>query len=119
MKEDMKTAKSKVHNDGVNRRNFIAKTVLAGAGMAITALPKDGNAKTTEQEKKPAGASKPGIRKLGRLEVSSVGIGPHTQGFKANPGLELANAFSVCESKTGGLTLGLRTIWLSRLIFLC
>ena len=60
MKEDMKTAKSKVHNDGVNRRNFIAKTVLAGAGMAITALPEDGNAKTTKQEKKPAGASKPG-----------------------------------------------------------
>src|SRR5688572_28045905 len=65
------------------------------------------------------GRANRGIRKLGRLEVSSVGIGPHTQGFKANPGLELANAFSVCESKTGGLTLGLRTIWLSRLIFLC
>ena len=51
----------------INRRGFIAKTVFAGAGMAaITALP--GKSKAAE-------ANKPGSRKLGTLEVSSVGIG--------------------------------------------
>jgi hypothetical protein len=31
--------------------------------------------------------------------------GIHTQGFKANPGLELANAFSVLERRNFGLEL--------------
>jgi aryl-alcohol dehydrogenase-like predicted oxidoreductase len=51
----------------VDRRGFIANTVLAGAGMAITILPGKSNAQT--------GPNKPGSRKLGTLEVSSIGIG--------------------------------------------
>jgi aryl-alcohol dehydrogenase-like predicted oxidoreductase len=65
MKKEIDTADAK--GNEINRRGFIAKTVVAGVGMAaITALP--GKSKAAE-------VNKPGIRKLGKLEVSSVGIG--------------------------------------------
>ncbi len=61
----------------MDRRRFIAKTVWAGAGagMAITALSGNSNSQPTRQGKNPSGANKPGFRKLGTLEVSSVGLG--------------------------------------------
>src|SRR2546430_7858487 len=72
----METNNKNEQNEALDRRNFIAKTVLAGAGMAaITALPGDSNAETIRQGKTPAGANKPAFRKLGTLEVSSVGLG--------------------------------------------
>jgi aryl-alcohol dehydrogenase-like predicted oxidoreductase len=72
----METNNKNEQNEALDRRNFIAKTILAGAGMAaITALPGDVNAQTIRQGKTPAGANKPGFRKLGTLEVSSVGLG--------------------------------------------
>src|SRR2546421_7662223 len=72
----METNNKNEQNEALDRRNFIAKTVLAGAGMAaITALPGDSNAEPIRQGKTPAGANKPAFRKLGTLEVSSVGLG--------------------------------------------
>src|SRR3989442_10721523 len=72
----METNNKNEQNEALDRRKFIAKTILAGAGMAvITALPGDGSAQKIQQGKTPAGANRPGFRKLGTLEVSSVGLG--------------------------------------------
>jgi aryl-alcohol dehydrogenase-like predicted oxidoreductase len=72
----METDNQNEQNGALGRRNFIAKTILAGAGMAaVTALPGDGKARTIRQGTTPAGANKSGFRKLGTLEVSSVGLG--------------------------------------------
>ena len=40
----METHKKDEQNEGINRRKFIASTVFAGGGIAITALPANGNA---------------------------------------------------------------------------
>jgi aryl-alcohol dehydrogenase-like predicted oxidoreductase len=73
----MENAFIKNQNTGIlDRRNFFKKSVLAGAGIAaITALPGGGKAQTTGQGDRLARADKPGFRRLGKLEVSSVGIG--------------------------------------------
>ena len=63
MKQDSKDER----NNNMDRRRFIAKTVLAGAGMA--ALSGNSNAQPTRQGKNPSGANKRGFRKLGTLEV--------------------------------------------------
>ena len=61
-------------NDGVDRRNFIAKTLAAGAGLAASAaLPEGSSAQPTGRGSKQDAA--PGKRRLGTLEVSAVGIG--------------------------------------------
>jgi len=62
-------------NEGINRRNFLRATVLAGAGAALVALPDHANAEVLQQGKSPAVAIKPGMRKLGKLEVSAIGMG--------------------------------------------
>lgn len=61
-------------DEAINRRNFLTKTILAGAGMAVTALPTKGSA-ATEESGNVAAAPKPGKRRLGKLEVSAVGMG--------------------------------------------
>src|SRR5947207_3110235 len=67
----METNNKDEQNEALGRRNFIAKTILASAGMAaITGLPGDANAQKIRQVKTPAG-----FRRLGKLEVSSVGLG--------------------------------------------
>lgn len=72
----METNKKNEQNEAIDRRKFLTKTVLAGASLAtLAALPGDSNAQATRQGKTPVGANKPGLRKLGKLEVSSVGIG--------------------------------------------
>ncbi|MCM3903260.1 MAG: aldo/keto reductase [Pyrinomonadaceae bacterium] len=72
----METKNKNEQHEALDRRNFIAKTIRAGAGMAaITALPGNGNAQKIREGKTPAGTNKPGFRKLGTLEVSSVGLG--------------------------------------------
>ena len=61
-------------NDGVDRRNFIAKTLAAGAGLAASAaLPEGSSAQQTGRVSKQDAA--PGKRRLGTLEVSAVGLG--------------------------------------------
>ncbi len=62
------------NSEAINRRNFLTKTVLAGAGVALTALPDTADAQPAQQAKKSV-AAKPGTRKLGKLEVSAVGMG--------------------------------------------
>jgi aryl-alcohol dehydrogenase-like predicted oxidoreductase len=62
------------NSEAINRRSFLTKTVLAGAGVALTALPDTADAQPAQQAKKSV-AAKPGTRKLGKLEVSAVGMG--------------------------------------------
>jgi aryl-alcohol dehydrogenase-like predicted oxidoreductase len=55
---------------GINRRGFIAETIFAGAGLAtLAALRSEVNAQTEGQSTQRA------RRRLGTLEVSSVGLG--------------------------------------------
>jgi len=67
----------KFMNNQIDRRNFLGKSVLTGAGLAVSgALP--GSAQTSKQEGRVPSSSKagaPGRRMLGKLEVSAVGMG--------------------------------------------
>ncbi len=91
MKDNKETNKSKVQvNDGVSRRNFIAKTIFAGAGLAasssaLAASQNQASTKSvstgTQRKNEVNGDAKsttnplPGQRRLGKLEVSSIGLG--------------------------------------------
>src|SRR5690349_957749 len=59
-------------SDGINRRSFIAQTVFAGAGLAAVAAQNEVSAQTSMQR---TGEKLGNTRRLGKLEVSSVGIG--------------------------------------------
>lgn len=82
MKENNeKTKSNKQENRGTSRREFIAKTIFAGTGLAagslaLAASQNQATAQTSDTKKKqknePANL---GRRKLGKLEVSSVGLG--------------------------------------------
>ena len=63
--------------NGVNRRSFIAKTIFAGAGLAALAASQNkASAQTgTRNNTKSAANSSIGRRRLGKLEVSAVGLG--------------------------------------------
>jgi len=76
MNENTETAKSNNHeNDGTSRRGFIAKTFFAAAGsIALAASQNQAKAQTGKQTKVASNPS-PGRRKLGKLEVSSIGLG--------------------------------------------
>jgi aryl-alcohol dehydrogenase-like predicted oxidoreductase len=82
MKENMEITKSKAQeNDGIGRRDFLAKTIFTGAGLAagslaLAASPNEAGAQTGTQNNTTA-ASNPSIgrRRLGKLEVSAVGMG--------------------------------------------
>ena len=93
MKENKERVEAKAkaqENDGVNRRNFIAKTLFAGASLAAGSLALaasqsqasaqssgTGNRRKNEltSDAKIATNHLPGRRRLGTLEVSSVGLG--------------------------------------------
>ena len=87
MKEDMETTKSKAQeNGGVSRRNFIAKTIFTGAGLAAGSLSwgasqNQARTQTGQRKNELANHTKiaadplPGRRRLGTLEVSSIGLG--------------------------------------------
>jgi len=80
MKENRESTKSNNHENGeTNRRNFIAKTLFAGAGLAagslaLAASELPANAQTSRTGK-IAPDPLPGRRRLGRLEVSAIGMG--------------------------------------------
>lgn len=61
----------------VNRRSFITKTIFAGAGLAaLTASQNKASAQTgTRNNTKSATNSSIGRRRLGKLEVSAIGMG--------------------------------------------
>jgi hypothetical protein len=65
-------------SNGINRRSFVAKTIFAGAGLAaLAASQNEVSAQTSGQRsgEKLAADPLPGRRRLGKLEVSSVGLG--------------------------------------------
>jgi aryl-alcohol dehydrogenase-like predicted oxidoreductase len=71
-RKKMKEDKS---NKGIDRRNFLVSGSLAAAGMALTSFGcsiTNNTAKSGPLKEKPA---KLGTRKLGSLEVSSIGLG--------------------------------------------
>ncbi len=57
-------------NKGINRRNFIGRTIVAGASLAM--ITQRGDAQTSRQQNRKVA---PGKRRLGKLEVSAVGMG--------------------------------------------
>jgi len=61
----------------VDRRSFIGKTIFAGAGsLALAASQNEASAQTgTRNNTKSAANSSIGRRRLGKLEVSAVGVG--------------------------------------------
>jgi len=63
--------------NGLDRRNFIAKTIFAGAGAAaLAASQNEVTAQTGRESTQRTGADPlPGRRRLGKLDVSSVGLG--------------------------------------------
>jgi hypothetical protein len=87
MKENKETIKSNSQeNDGTSRRGFIARTLFAGAGLAagslaLAASQNQASAQTGKRKNERANntkvATNPSIgrRRLGTLEVSSVGPG--------------------------------------------
>lgn len=87
MKEDMKTTKSKAQeNEGTSRRGFIARMLFAGTGLAagslaLAASQNPASAQTGKRKNRPRNNAKVaanpliGRRRLGTLEVSSIGMG--------------------------------------------
>ena len=63
--------------NGVDRRSFIAKTLAAGASVAaMAAWPESADAQRSQQNPSRSGKdAAPGRRRLGKLEVSAVGMG--------------------------------------------
>jgi aryl-alcohol dehydrogenase-like predicted oxidoreductase len=63
--------------NGVDRRSFIAKTLAAGASVAaMAAWPETADAQQSRQNPSRLGKdAAPGRRRLGKLEVSAVGMG--------------------------------------------
>ena len=68
-------------SNGIKRRNFIAKTIFAGAGLATSAASQNEvSAQTGRQSTQRTGENAvanplPERRRLGTLEVSSIGLG--------------------------------------------
>ena len=64
-------------SNGVNRRSFIATTVFAGAGLAALAASQNQASAQTGNRNNTKSASNASIgrRRLGKLEVSAVGLG--------------------------------------------
>lgn len=78
MKENKETIKSEnQENDGTSRRSFIAKTLFAAAGsLAFAASHNQISAQTGKRNNTKTNANTSlGRRRLGKLEVSSVGLG--------------------------------------------
>lgn len=82
MKENKERTKSKAQeNEGGDRRGFIARTLFAGAGLAagslaLAASSNPASAHTSKRNNRNA-ATNPSVgrRRLGKLEVSSIGMG--------------------------------------------
>jgi aryl-alcohol dehydrogenase-like predicted oxidoreductase len=64
-------------SNGTNRRGFIAKTIFAGVGsLALAASQNEASAQTgTRNNTESAANSSIGRRRLGKLEVSAIGMG--------------------------------------------
>ena len=63
---------------GVSRRDFIGKTMLAGAGITASSMilgTANNQADAQTKDSKSTNAANKNLRKLGSLEVSSIGLG--------------------------------------------
>jgi len=71
--------KNKEASNGINRRRFIAKSIFAGAGLATLAASQNavsaGGQSTQRTGEKVVANPLPERRRLGTLEVSSIGLG--------------------------------------------
>lgn len=75
MKKNTNSKLNRAKNKGVNRRDFISKSALLGAGMAAAPLAfANENHSSSEKPIKNPAISK-GKRMLGTLEVSPIGLG--------------------------------------------
>ncbi len=78
MKKNNETIKSEIQeNEGVSRRSFIAKTIVAAGSLAVAASQNQVDAQTGTGKTDAKTTADPAIgrRKLGKLEVSAIGIG--------------------------------------------
>jgi len=78
MKEKKETTKSEnQENEGTSRRGFLAKTLFAAAGsLALAASQSQASAQTGKQNNAKTNANTSlGRRRLGKLEVSAIGMG--------------------------------------------
>ena len=89
MKENKHTNNSnEQENEGVSRRGFIASSLFVGAGLAAGSLSfaasqNQADAQTGNRKNDTKGDADPsGRRKLGKLEVSAVGMGVQNMGRK-------------------------------------
>ncbi len=72
----MKNHKAIDHeSNGTNRRSFIAKTIFAGAGLAALAASQNQASAQTGNNTNSASNVSIGRRRLGKLEVSAIGLG--------------------------------------------
>lgn len=78
----MEMHKQDSQNNTIDRRNFVAKTLVAGAGLAIVAASAERTDAQTSLKRNESGSDRdvgaqpsPGRRRLGKLEVSSIGMG--------------------------------------------
>ena len=90
MKEIKRMTKSKAQkSDGISRRDFIAKTAFVGAGLAVRSLSyASAQNQTVGQDRvNTSNTVRNERRKLGSLEVSSLGLGCMSMagGFYNNP----------------------------------
>lgn len=76
MKKNSNQHKSEHNRKGTNRRDFITKSVLMGAGLSVTPmLMANGNPTSSNTAFYIKNQPSPGKRKLGDLEVSAIGLG--------------------------------------------
>lgn len=72
----MRTDKENKDVRGIDRREFIKRGSIAGAGIAaIMSIASDAQAATEQHAGNSTAANRPGKRRLGKLEVSSIGMG--------------------------------------------
>src|SRR5688572_2583825 len=100
MREKKELVKSETQESpGSSRRDFIAKTLFAGAGLAALAAAKgESTAQTTRDTRanaKPIGSAR---RKLGSLEVSPLGLGCMSMIGVYNPPVDKNHAISVIRA---------------------
>jgi aryl-alcohol dehydrogenase-like predicted oxidoreductase len=83
-----------------NRRDFISKALLAGAGLAVAAaLPERGNAQTVGSSlAKGSNSIGSARRKLGALEVSPIGLGCMSMIGVYNPPRDKNQAIAVIRA---------------------
>ncbi|MDX9873213.1 MAG: aldo/keto reductase [Clostridia bacterium] len=70
----MQTNNKNEKEAGMDRRSFITKTIIVGASVAAFSSVSN-RAYAQTQANRRAESSRPGTRKLGKLEVSAIGMG--------------------------------------------